>query len=206
MPRKAKVAYKTKETDIRIEINLDGSGKNDIKTPVPFLSHMLANFSKHGLIDLKVAATGDVEVDLHHTVEDTGLRIGEAIKKALGSAGGITRCGSATVPMMDSLATVVVDLSMRPYLKFSVAGDAARIESKVVYASEGVRVFDLGLAKEFLKALSNSSGADLHVRIDYADDIHHAIEAVFKALGRAMRQATSKDSRIKGVLSTKGKL
>lgn len=206
MPRTAKVAYKTKETDIKIELNIDGSGANDINTPVPFLSHMLANFSKHGLVDLKVEAKGDVEVDLHHTVEDVGLRLGEAFKKAIGDAKGITRCGAAFMPMMDSLAHVVVDLSSRPYFKFTVTQDSAAVEKKIVYAEAGKAVFDLGLTKEFLKAFSNSSGADLHVILRYGDDVHHSIEAIFKALGRALKEAVTRDSRIKGVLSTKGKL
>ncbi len=207
MKRKSMVKCKTKETDISVDFNLDGSGSSDISTPIPFLSHMLTNFARHGLFDLTLKATGDIEVDLHHTVEDTGLRLGEALKKALGDSSGIKRCSSATVPMMDSLATVVVDISNRPYFKLNTKG--AKAASKKVRSTRNDRLehaFDLDLAKEFLKALSNSAGLDLHVTLHYGEDIHHAIEAIFKALGRALSKAVAKNPRIKGVLSTKGRL
>lgn len=210
MARKAKVARKTKETDITLELNLDGSGASDIKTSIPFFDHMLSNFSRHGLFDLKIKAKGDIEVDLHHTVEDVGLVLGEAIKKALGNNSGIKRCADSSVPMMDSLSTVVVDVSNRPYLKFNVAKGLDVAMKKIYSANAGnsgmKEAFDLGLLEEFLKALSNSAGLDLHVTLNYGNDIHHAIESVFKALGRALDAATSRDARIKGVLSTKGRL
>lgn len=208
MARKARVTRKTRETDITIEINLDGGGKGDIKTPAPFLDHMLTNFARHGLFDLKVRAAGDTEIDFHHTVEDVGITLGEALKKALGSNAGIRRCGSSNVPMMDSLSTVILDISNRPYFKFN-NGVAAFAVDKVYAAIKAGKVeeaFDLGLMKEFMKAFSNAAGLDLHVTIHYGEDIHHAIESVYKALGRALSMAVAIDPRIKGVLSTKGKL
>ncbi|MBI5235409.1 MAG: imidazoleglycerol-phosphate dehydratase HisB [Deltaproteobacteria bacterium] len=207
MKRKGAIKCRTKETAISVDLNLDGSGSSDINTPIPFLSHMLTNFARHGLFDLKLKATGDIEVDLHHTVEDTGLRLGEALKKALGDSSGIKRCSSAMVPMMDSVATVVVDISNRPYFRFNMEG--AKAAPKKVRSIKDDRLehaFDLDLAKEFLKALSNSAGLDLHVTLHYGEDIHHAIEAIFKALGRALSGAVAKNPRIKGVLSTKGRL
>ncbi len=206
MARKAKVAVKTKETDIKIELTIDGKGTNAISTPNPFFSHMLSNFSRHGLFDLKLSAKGDVDVDYHHTVEDVALRLGEAFKKALAGGAGIRRCASASMPMMDSLASVTVDASNRPYFRFNTTKDSAGLEKKSVFSDRKARAFDMGLLKEFLKAFSNSAGVDLHVTVLYGDDIHHAIEAVFKALGRALSSAVEKDARIKGVLSTKGRL
>lgn len=208
MARKAKITRKTKETDITVELNLDGSGKGDIRTPIPFFDHMLTNFSRHGLFDLKVRATGDIEVDLHHTVEDVGLTLGEAVKKALKDNSGIKRCASSSVPMMDSLSTVVLDISNRPYFKFSPAKDTFAVKKKIFSSgAEGMKeAFDIALTKEFMKAFSNSAGVDLHIKLEYGEDIHHAIESLFKALGRALNAAVSKDPRIKGVMSTKGKL
>jgi len=187
MARKAKITRKTRETEITVELNLDGRGNGDVKTPLPFFDHMLTNFARHGLFDLKIRAKGDVEVDFHHTVEDVGITLGEALKKALGNNAGIKRCGSSDVPMMDSLSTVILDISNLK--KGSVE-----------------KTFDIGLMKEFMKALSNSAGLDLHITLHYGEDIHHAIESVYKALGRALGAAVTVDPRIKGVLSTKGKL
>ncbi len=209
MHRKAKVTRKTRETEITIEVNLDGSGVADIKTPIPFFDHMLENFARHGLFDLKIRAKGDVHVDLHHTVEDVGITLGEAVKKALAGASGIKRCASSDVPMMDSLATVVLDVSNRPYFKFTTTKDSFAVSKKVISSMiEGhvTDTFDMGLLQEFMKAFSNSAGVDLHVTLLYGSDIHHAIESVFKAFGRALSAAVAKDPRIKGVLSTKGKL
>ncbi len=209
MARKAKIKRKTTETDIAVEIDLDGSGRVEIKTPIPFLSHMLTNFARHGLFDLTIKASGDVDVDFHHTVEDVGLCLGEAVKKALGDKTGIRRCADATVPMMDSLSSVVLDLSGRPYLKVNTT-DESRSLTKRVFSStdkgEVMETFDIDLAVEFLKALSNSAGIDLHVTLYYGRDIHHSLESMFKALGRALASAVEKDPRIKGVMSTKGKL
>lgn len=208
MARKAKVARKTRETNITVDINLDGSGKGDIKTPVPFFGHMLTNFSRHGLFDLKVRAEGDTEIDFHHTVEDVGITLGEALKKALGNNAGIKRVGSSNVPMMDSLSTVILDISNRPYFKFNEGATNFAVDQVYAAIKKGQveKAFDMGLMKEFMKALSNAAGLDLHVTIHYGEDIHHAIESVYKALGRALSMAVAKDPRIKGVLSTKGKL
>lgn len=209
MARKSKIVRKTRETDITIEVNLDGSGATDIKTPIPFFDHMLENFARHGLFDLKIRAKGDVHVDLHHTVEDVGITLGEAVKKALAGASGIKRCASSDVPMMDSLATVVLDVSNRPYFKFTTTKDSFAVSKKVISSMiEGhvTDTFDMGLLQEFMKAFSNSAGVDLHITLHYGTDIHHAIESVFKAFGRALSAAVAKDARIKGVLSTKGKL
>ncbi|MBI5455331.1 MAG: imidazoleglycerol-phosphate dehydratase, partial [Deltaproteobacteria bacterium] len=148
MARKAKVLRKTRETEIAIEVNLDGSGKADVKTPIPFFDHMLENFARHGLFDLKIRAKGDVHVDLHHTVEDVGITLGEAVKKALAGASGIKRCASSDVPMMDSLATVVLDVSNRPYFKFTTTKDSFAVSKKVISSMiEGhvTDTFDMGL-------------------------------------------------------------
>lgn len=205
MARKAKVARKTSETDITVELDIDGKGINDIKTPVPFLDHMLTNMSRHGLIDLKVRAKGDIEVDYHHTVEDVGICLGEAVKKAAGDKKGITRCGSSTVPMMDALSTVVIDMSGRPFLKFNASKDSSAV-THTIFPPNIDKGIDIGLVQEFMTAFANSSGADLHVTLHYGNDLHHSIESIFKAFGRALREALGKDPRIKGVLSTKGKL
>ena len=209
MARKARIARKTKETDIIVELNLDGAGTTDIKTPIPFFDHMLANLGRHGIFDLKIRAKGDVDVDLHHTIEDVGIALGEALKKALKDNKGIRRCGSAEVPMMDAMASVVLDISNRPYFRFNVTKDSFAVSRKVISAMIDGRMmdtFDMELLKEFLKALANSAGLDLHVTLHYGDEIHHSIESIFKALGRAMSAAVAKDPRIKGILSTKGKL
>jgi imidazoleglycerol-phosphate dehydratase len=206
MARKAKVARKTSETDITVELDIDGKGTNDIKTPIPFLDHMLTNMSRHGLIDLKVRAKGDIEVDYHHTVEDVGICLGEAVKKAVGDKKGITRCGSSTVPMMDALATVVIDISGRPYFRFNSSEDTAALTQRIFPISMSEEGLDIGLVREFMTAFANSSGADLHITLHYGTDLHHSIESIFKAFGRALRESLGRDPRIKGVLSTKGKL
>ncbi len=199
--RKAKVRRKTTETDITLEIKIDGRGVNAVTTGIPFFDHMLTLFSRHGLFDLKVTARGDIEVDFHHTVEDVGLCLGEALKKALGDKKGIRRYGTSSVPMMDAMATVVLDISGRPYFRYNKTKESAGVSRK---RSRGE--FDMGLMQEFMTALSNSAGIDLHVTLHYGNDLHHSIEAVFKALGRALREAVARDPRIKGVMSTKGRL
>lgn len=210
MARISRIDRKTQETDIAVELNLDGSGTAEIETPIPFFTHMLTNFARHGLFDLKLRAAGDIEVDLHHTVEDVGLVLGEALKKALGDKSGITRCADSSVPMMDALATVVLDISARPYFKFNTTEESFAV-TKLSVASvtkEGSmkEAFDMPLAGEFMKALSNSAGIDLHVTLRYGADVHHSIEAIFKALGRALCKAVLRDERVKGVPSTKGSL
>ncbi len=193
--RKAKVGRKTKETDISIGINLDGRGKYAIKTSIPFLDHMLGLLSFHSQIDLDIKATGDIEIDYHHLMEDIGIVLGDAIKKALGDKEGIRRYGTATVPMDESLAQVVVDLSGRPYLVY-----------KVKQPKVSLRGMEFSLFEDFFRALTNHAMMNLHIVMHYGRDLHHIFEAIFKACGRALREAVSVDPRMKGLPSTKGRL
>lgn len=194
--RTAKIERKTKETDIKLKITIDGSGKYSVRTSVPFLDHMLSLTAKHGLFDLQIRAAGDIDVDYHHTVEDVGIVLGKALKQALGDMKGITRYGQASVPMDETLASVSLDISGRPYLVYRV--DLPK-RSKL-------KDFDPDLIEDFLQAFVSHSGITLHVGVPYGRNTHHIIEAVFKALGRALRQAAAIDPRVKGVPSTKGKL
>ncbi len=196
MPRKATIVRKTKETNISISLNLDGKGASAIRTSVPFMDHMFSHIAKHGFFDLAVKAKGDVHIDDHHTVEDLGIAFGQALKKALGASIGIRRYGEATVPMDETLAQVALDLSGRPYLVY-------QIELPKKYK---LKEFDPGLAEDFFRSVANHAGMNLHIRLLYGRDVHHMLEAIFKAFGRALDQATSVDPRIKGILSTKGKL
>jgi imidazoleglycerol-phosphate dehydratase len=198
--RKANVTRNTSETDIRVELSLDGMGSYEVNTLIPFFDHMLSLFARHGLFDLRVRAKGDIEVDFHHTVEDVGICLGEALRTALKDKTGIKRYGSASVPMMDALATVVLDISDRPYFRYNTTKD-----SKAVSSARKSK-FDMGLVEEFMKAFSNTAGMDLHITLHYGRDLHHSVEAIFKALGRALKEAVTVDPRIKGVMSTKGKL
>ena len=195
MGRSAKAERKTKETVIAVELELDGGGAAEIETGIPFFNHMLEIFTRHGLFDIKIKAKGDIEVDCHHTVEDVGLTLGEAFKKALGDKQGISRFGEATVPLDEALAQVVVDLSGRPYLAYNVKIRPGRVGD-----------FDTDLPHEFFQALANQLGMNLHMNVTQGENPHHIIEACFKALARAMEKATRVDRRIKGVLSTKGSL
>lgn len=195
--RTAKVKRKTKETDISVELNLDGTGKSDIKGPIPFFDHMLDAFTRHGFFDIKIRAKGDIEVDYHHTIEDTGLILGEAFKKALGDMKGINRFGEKSVPMMDALVTSYIDISTRPYLK---------IKGKVPKHGATKKYFDPRHMEEFLKAFTNTLGLDLHIHVHYGKDMHHTLEATFKSFGRALSEACEKNKKVKGVRSTKGKL
>lgn len=195
MSRKAVLERKTTETDITLELELDGSGENSVQTPVPFFNHMLAQVAKHGFFDLKVKARGDVEIDDHHTVEDVGIVLGQAFKEALGDKAGIRRYGQKTVPMDEALASVIIDFSGRPCLVCNLKLPKAKVGG-----------FDTELVKEFLGAFANQAGATLHVNLAYGENLHHIIEAVFKAFGRALDEATSLESRAAGVLSTKGQL
>jgi len=197
--RKATIKRKTTETDIKITLKLDGTGKNKIDTGIPFFDHMLTLFSRHGLFDLNLKVKGDTEIDFHHTIEDTAITLGEAFKKALGDKAGIRRYGRADVPMVDSLASVVVDISARPYLRLTVAKELFKSKARK-------EEFDERLTEEFMRAISNNAGLDLHIDLPYGKEIHHAIEAIFKAFGRAMRVAVERDPRVKGVMSTKGTL
>lgn len=195
MIRRARIERKTTETDVHVNLALDGKGKGDIASTLPFLDHMLNLFAKHGFFDLILKGKGDTEIDDHHLVEDIGICLGEAFKKALGGKAGIARYGSATVPMDESLCSVSVDISGRPYLIYNANFSRARIGT-----------FDAALLKEFFKSFSDHSGITLHINLQYGRNKHHMAEAIFKALARALSEAAARDRRIAGVLSTKGKL
>lgn len=196
MKRSAKIERKTKETDIKVEVNLEGTGKYSVDTSIPFLDHMLSLMCKHGSFDLKVKARGDVDIDDHHTVEDIGIVLGKAFREALGDMKGINRYGLSSVPMDESLSSVTLDISGRPFLVYKV--DFPK-RSKL-------KGFDPDLIEDFFHAFASNAGITLHVRMHYGRNTHHIIEAIFKALGRALRQATEKDPRVRGIPSTKGKI
>ena len=195
MGRKGRTERKTKESEIRIELELDGSGNAAIETGMPFFNHMLDTFTRHGLFDIKIRAKGDIEVDYHHTVEDVGLALGQTFKEALGDKRGIRRFGEASCPLDETLARVVVDLSGRPYLSYNVKIRPGRVGN-----------FDTDLPHEFFAAFANQLGMNLHIDVIRGENPHHIIEACFKAFARAMDMATQMDRRIEGVLSTKGAL
>ncbi|WP_126428662.1 imidazoleglycerol-phosphate dehydratase HisB [Brevibacillus marinus] len=193
--RSGRVERKTGETEISLSFAIDGEGDVSLNTDVPFLNHMLDLFARHGHFDLTVRAKGDIEVDYHHTVEDIGICLGQALREALGDKKGIRRYGNAFVPMDDALAQVVIDLSNRPHLEYRAA-----------YPSPQVGQFPTELVHEFLWKLALEARMNLHVILHYGQNTHHMIEAIFKALGRALDEATSLDPRVKGVPSTKGLL
>lgn len=194
--RKTKIERKTKETDIKIELNIDGRGKYDIKNPIGFLTHSLENFAKHGLFDIKMKAAGDLDVDQHHLVEDCGIVLGQAFKKALGDKKGISRAGYFVYPMDEALAVVAVDISGRPYLQFDA-------KFKRRFCGD----LDTDLIEDFFYGFAANLGANLVVRMPYGRNDHHKIEAIFKAFGKAVKMACEKDKRAKGILpSTKGKI
>lgn len=199
--RVVKIKRKTAETAVSIELNLDGNGKSKVDTGIGFLDHMLTLFSKHGLFDLKLKAKGDLKVDLHHTNEDVGIALGEAFKKALGDKRRIRRFGSidVAVPMEEALARVALDISGRPSLHMRREGSPV---PSVLYAKEGYTLND---AKQFLEAFVRNIGVNLHIEYR-GEDLHHVLESIFKALGRALGDATRIDPRIKGIPSTKGRL
>ena len=186
---------KTKETDIAITINLDGQGKNQIDTGIPFFDHMLNGFARHGLFDLDVMVVGDLEVDCHHTVEDTGIVLGQAIAEALGDKAGIKRYGSFLLPMDETLALCAIDLSGRPYLNFQAE-----------FPTEHIGGLDTEMIKEFFYAVSYSAAMNLHLKIMDGGNSHHMAEALFKAFGKALDAATMEEPRMKDVWSTKGSL
>lgn len=186
---------KTKETDIAITINLDGQGKNQIDTGIPFFDHMLNGFARHGLFDLDVKVIGDLEVDCHHTVEDTGIVLGQAIAEALGDKAGIKRYGSFLLPMDETLALCAIDLSGRPYLNFQAE-----------FPTEHIGGLDTEMIKEFFYAVSYSAAMNLHLKIMDGGNSHHMAEALFKAFGKALDAATMEEPRMKDVWSTKGSL
>jgi len=193
--RRAEAARRTKETDVRVAVRLDGKGEGSIATTIPFFDHMLTLFCRHGLFDLSVTASGDTVVDFHHLVEDVGLCLGEAFRRALGDMAGICRYGFASVPMIEALAQVSVDVSARPHLVY-----------RVPLGNEKVGTFDVELVEEFLRAFSQASGICIHVHVPWGANAHHTVEAVFKALGRAVAAAVRLDPRSPGVPSTKGVL
>lgn len=195
MPRTATIERITKETRIKLSLTVDGSGKAAICTSVPFLDHMLNLFARHGLFDLDVEASGDIDIDFHHTVEDIGIVLGEAFRQALGDKNGIRRYGQATVPMDETLASVAVDISGRPYLVYHVSLPKVKIGE-----------FDVELAREFFQAFVNHCGLNLHINVMYGDNVHHIIEACFKAFARALDGASQLDPRVEGIMSTKGVL
>lgn len=195
MGRTAKVDRKTKETVISVELELDGDGRAEIETGMPFFNHMLESFTRHGLFDVRIKAKGDIEVDYHHTVEDVGLALGQAFKEALGDKQGIRRFGEASCPLDETLARIVVDISGRPYLSYNVKIRPGRVGD-----------FDTDLPHEFFAAFANQLGMNLHIDVVRGENPHHIIEACFKSFARAMDLATQIDPRIQGVLSTKGSL
>lgn len=195
MSREASIHRTTSETDIQLSLALDGKGGGTIRSGIPFFDHMFTLFARHGLFDIDLDAKGDIDVDFHHTVEDTGITLGQALTKALGDKKGIQRYGTAYVPMDETLARVVIDLSGRPFLAYTAPT-----------AVESIGGFSFQLVEEFLRALSVHGGMNLHVEILAGRDAHHMAEAIFKALARALDQATRLDPRVEGVPSTKGVL
>ena len=193
--RIAKIERKTKETDIKLTINLDGEGKTNIQTGIGFFDHMLEGFARHGLFDLELTVKGDLDVDCHHTIEDTGIVLGKAIADALGEKKGIKRYGSFLLPMDETLALCAIDLSGRPYLNFQADFTVEKLED-----------FDTEMFHEFFYALSYSAAMNLHLKILDGGNNHHMAEALFKAFGKALDMATMEEPRMKDVWSTKGSL
>jgi len=193
--REGRAARKTKETDIQLHLQLDGTGVCEVSTGIPFFDHLLSAFTRHGLFDLTLQATGDLEVDQHHTVEDVGIALGQALRQALGDGSGLVRFGSARIPMADALLQVDLDLSNRAFLVYRVA-----------LPRDWVGQFDAALVEDFLYAFAMNGGIDLHAELVYGHNVHHIVEGLFKALGRALERATRLDPRIQGPLSTKGSL
>lgn len=195
MSRTADIKRKTKETDVILSLTLDGKGKSEVATGIGFFDHMLEGFAKHGFFDLTVSVNGDLEVDGHHTVEDTGIVLGQAIKEAVGDKAGLKRYGYFILPMDDALCLCAVDLCGRPYLRFECDLQAERVGS-----------LETELVREFFYAVSYSAGMNLHIKMLSGENTHHMIEAMFKAFAKALDQATSIDERVEDVLSTKGSL
>jgi imidazoleglycerol-phosphate dehydratase len=193
--RVATVERKTKETEISVELDLDGTGEYDISTGIPFFDHMLESFARHGLFDLRLRAKGDLDVDTHHTIEDVGIALGQAVKEALGTTEGIRRYGFFVLPMAEAKVDVAIDVSNRPYLVYRVECRNDRIEK-----------FDVSLTEDFLYAFSQNAGLDLHVELRYGKSPHHIVEAIFKGLARALRVAVERDPRVVGLPTVKGAL
>jgi imidazoleglycerol-phosphate dehydratase len=195
IPRQGRVERRTKETEVFLQLGLDGTGACKVQTTIPFFDHMLEAWARHGLMDLAVDARGDIEVDLHHTVEDVGICLGKAFREGLGDKRGIVRYGGSYLPMDEALVHAAVDISGRPYLVFNVPLQRTRIGS-----------FDLDLVKDFFRAFAVNAEITLHVNMHYGDNLHHIAEATFKAVGRALAEATRLHPRVTGVPSTKGSL
>jgi imidazoleglycerol-phosphate dehydratase len=195
MARKAEIYRKTTETEVSMELDLNGTGQGKISTTVAFMDHMLSLFARHGLVDLTIKSKGDTQVDDHHLVEDIGICLGDAVKKALGDKKGIQRYGSAMIPMDESLCSLAMDISGRPYLIYNVE-----------FKSKKSDKFDYALLREFFKSFSDRSGITLHINLLYGRNSHHIAEAIFKALALALRKAVTIHGRIEGILSTKGSL
>jgi imidazoleglycerol-phosphate dehydratase len=195
MARTATISRTTRETEINLTLDLDGRGVHAIESGVPFLDHMLTQIARHGFFDLQIRAEGDLEIDAHHTVEDLGICLGDAFKQALGDKSGVRRYGRGSMPMHEALAAVVLDFSGRPFLVYNVPLPKAQVGN-----------FELELVEEFFTAFCNHAGANLHVNLAYGDNLHHIVEAVFKAFARALDEATQMDPRVEGVLSSKGTL
>jgi imidazoleglycerol-phosphate dehydratase len=195
MAREAKVVRRTSETEVRAEVDLDGRGTSKINTPIAFLNHMLDQLARHGMLDLAIEASGDIQVDGHHTTEDVGITLGQAVAKALGERAGITRYGCATVPMDEACVSCAIDLSGRAFLAWRVPVPKAKVGE-----------FDVELAEVFFEAMVRALGFNLHMRLLEGTNLHHIIEASFKAFGRALRQAVELDSRSTAIPSTKGTL
>ncbi len=193
MSRSAIVDRNTAETDFHLRLALDGSGQSEIATAVPFMDHMLTHVAKHGFFDLTVKGDGDTHIDDHHTVEDLGICLGKAFRMALADRAGIRRYGQGSMPMHEALVSVNIDFSGRPYLVFNVDLPKTKVGN-----------FDVELVEEFCVAFCNHAGANLHINLHYGSNLHHILEAIFKALGRALDDATQIDPRIEGVRSTKG--
>ena len=195
MERTAKIERNTKETKIVLELNLDGQGNSDISTGIGFFDHMLTGFAKHGFFDMKVRIDGDLHVDGHHSVEDCGIVLGQAIREAVGDKKGIKRFGQCILPMDETLVLCAVDMGGRPWLNFDAA-----------FTAERVGYLETELVHEFFYAVSYSAGMNLHIKVLDGQNNHHIVEAMFKAFGKALDEATAKDARIEDVLSTKGSL
>lgn len=195
MTRTARVERVTRETDISVDLTIEGRGDGNIQTKIPFFDHMLQLFARHGVMDLAITADGDIDIDFHHTVEDTGIALGQAFTRALGDKRGIRRYGCAYVPMDETLTRVVVDVSGRPFLAYHGPDQL-----------QPIGLFSFTLVEEFLRAFTNHAGINLHVEVLYGRDQHHIAESIFKGLARALDQATEIDPRVEGVPSTKGTL
>ncbi len=193
--RSASLARKTRETEIRVEFGLDGTGEYEVSTGIPFFDHMLESFAKHGSFDLRLEAKGDLEVDLHHTVEDVGIALGQAFREALGAGEGIQRFGFFVLPMAEAKVEVAVDVSNRPFLVY-----------RMDLVNDRIGSFDARLIEDFLYAFAQNAGLDLHVERRYGKSPHHLVEAVFKGLARALRRAVETDPRVRGAPSVKGAL